>query len=156
MFQIAIVIGCVVYIKCFRKKPPAKPKIISKREIGAPNVYGDNPHITHIPNNMPAPRGFVKSDHPMPPPRVQNVKETSMNAYINDSFQSETVGGMSSDDYYDEICIGQRFVQRLDRDLHWTRFANEAVQYIIDRPSGYTASPFYCRLINTPLKIHFD
>ena len=103
---VAIVIGCVVYIKCFRKKPPAKPKIISKTEIGAPNVYGDNPHITHIPNNMPAPRGFVKSDHPMPPPRVQNVKETSMNAYINDSFQSETVEGMSSDDYYDEICIG--------------------------------------------------
>ena len=49
---------------------------------------------------MPAPRGFVKSDHPMPPSRVQNVKETSMNAYINDSFQSETVEGMSSDDYY--------------------------------------------------------
>ena len=103
---VAIVIGCVVYIKCFRKKAPAKPKSICKTEIGAPNVYGDNPHITHIPNNMPAPRGFVKSDHPMPPPRVQNVKETSMNAYINDSFQSETVEGMSSDDYYDEICIG--------------------------------------------------
>ena len=106
---VAIVIGCVVYIKCFREKPPAKTKSICKTEIGAPNVYEDNPHITHIPENMPAPRGFIKSDHPMPPPRVQNVKETSMNAYINDSFQSETVDEnsfMTSDDYYDEICVG--------------------------------------------------
>ena len=102
---VAIVIGCVVYIKCFRKKPPSKSKSICKTEIGAPNVSGEHPHITQIPKNMPAPRGFVKGDYPMPPPRVQNVKETSMNAYINDSFQSEIAEGMSSDDYYDEICV---------------------------------------------------
>ena len=103
---VAIVIGCVVYIKCFREKAPAKTKSICKAEIGAPNVYEDNPQITRIPENMPAPRGIIKIDHPMPPPRFQNVKETSMSAYINGSFQSETGEGMSSDDYYDEVCVG--------------------------------------------------
>ena len=74
----------------------------------------DHTYEIDIPNDMPAPRGFKANEHPKPPPRghfspsgVQNIQETSMSAYINESFQSDAVEGMSSEGnecYYDEVC----------------------------------------------------
>ena len=87
-----------------------------------------------VPNEMPmpAPRG-IKIDRPnLPPARVQEnrVQETSMNAYINDSFQSDTIEGMSSNEnnYYD-IC-GENVAQSDCNVSRLTKKENAAAELI--------------------------